>query len=66
MISFIKGIVPGALLSWLVSLFIGSGGSQGGFLQVHLMAVQGEQFYWSWPLFFGGSALSAFFFSMMD
>ncbi|MHA6316646.1 hypothetical protein ACXYN8_03170 [Altererythrobacter sp. CAU 1778] len=66
MISFAKGVLPGALLTWLVSLFVGTGGSHGGFLNVHLMTVQGEHFFWSWPLFFTGTALSAFFFATLD
>ena len=66
MFAFLKAIVLGIVLAGLVSLFIGSGGSSGGLLHVHQMAIYGFQFYWSWPLFVIGTALSFGLFMMMD
>jgi len=66
MIALLKGLIPGGILSFIVSLFIGSGGSSGGFLYVHQVTLVGYNFYWSWPLFIAGAALSGVLFLMMD
>jgi len=66
MFSFLKALVLGAFLAFIVSLFIGSGGSSGGMLYVREVAVQGYDFYWSWPLFVIGTALAFGLFIMMD
>jgi hypothetical protein len=65
MISLLKALFPGALLTWIVSLFIGSGGSRGGFLYIHQTALAGYEFYWSWPLFIAGTGLAWALFLMM-
>ena len=54
----LKSIVLGAVLAFIVSLFIGSGGSSGGVLSVKSYTIEGVSFYWSWMLFVAGTALS--------
>jgi hypothetical protein len=64
--SFIKGLVPGALLTWVVCMVIGSNRSKGGFLQIHPVDIQGLDFYWSWPLFVAATGLAWAIFWMME
>ncbi len=66
MFAFLKALVLGIFLALIVSLFIGSGGSSGGLLHVREVAIEGYDFYWSWPLFVIGTALSFGLFVMMD
>ena len=74
MISFFKGLVPGALLTWIVAGIIGSNGSKGGFLFIHQIHIAGNSslstsshmFYWSWPLFIATSVLAFFIFKMLE
>ncbi len=66
MFAFLKATVLGIALALLVSLFIGSGGSSGGLLNVRDVAVQDFHFFWSWPLFLIGTALSFGLFLMME
>ena len=62
MISLLKALIPGALLAWIVGTVIASGGSRGGFLNIHRIDLASVEFYWSWPLFIGGTALGWFYF----
>lgn len=66
MIALIKAILPGALLSWLVSTFVGSGGSRGGLLAIQRFNIGGTELYGSWTLFIIGTALAWALFMMMD
>jgi hypothetical protein len=66
MFAFLKAVVLGIALALLVSLFIGSGGSSGGLLNVREISVETFSFYWSWPLFLIGTAISFGIFLMMD
>jgi len=66
MFAFLKAVALGIFLALIVSLFIGSGGSSGGLLHVRDVTVQGYGFYWSWPLFVIGTAISFGIFVMMD
>jgi len=66
MFAFLKAIVLGAVLAFIVSLFIGSGGSSGGMLHVRYVEVSTYAFYWSWPLFVVGTALSFGIFLLME
>lgn len=66
MFSFLKAIVLGAFLTVIVSLFIGSGGSTGGWLYVKHVVVSTYSFYWSWPLFVAGTGLPFGIFLLMD
>ena len=62
------------ILTWIVSLVIGSNGSKGGFLYIHQIHIAGNStlsmssfdFYWSWPLFFASAGLGFFIFKMME
>jgi hypothetical protein len=66
MVALLKAIVLGIALALLVSLFVGSGGSSGGLLNVRQVAVADFQFYWSWALFALGTALAFGLFVLMD
>lgn len=66
MFAFLKAVALGIFLAIIVSLFIGSGGSSGGMLNVRLVTIEGYQFYWSWALFLIGTGLSFGIFLMMD
>ncbi|HLV08289.1 MAG TPA: hypothetical protein VKY80_11505 [Croceibacterium sp.] len=66
MFAFLKAVVLGAALAFIVSLFIGSGGSTGGLLNVRAVSVAGFDFYWSWALFVVGAGLSFGLFLLMD
>jgi hypothetical protein len=62
----IKGSFFGVFLTWLVALFIGSAGSSGDFLQVHLVRFGDLSYYWSWPLFIIATGIAAALVWMMD
>lgn len=66
MIALFKALIPGALLTWIVSTLIGSGGSSGGILNIVHFAVQHHQLYWSWPLFLAATGLSWAILWMLD
>lgn len=58
MFRFLKSMALGIVLAFVVSLFVGSGGSSGGLLNVRLVDAGDFEFYWSWPLFLAGTALA--------
>ena len=64
--SLLKALIPGALLSWLVSTFVGSQGSSGGILNIVHVSIYGHSFLWSWMLFLIGTGLAWALFAMMD
>ncbi|WP_202389811.1 hypothetical protein [Parapontixanthobacter aurantiacus] len=66
MISFAKSLLPGTLLTWIVSMFIGSSGSRGGVLYVHYVSYDGYSAYWSWPLFIAGTGLAWVIYFVME
>jgi hypothetical protein len=66
MFAFLKAVALGIFLALIVSLFIGSGGSDGGMLNVRAVTVQGYQLYWSWALFLIGTGLSFVLFLLME
>lgn len=55
---FIKAAGLGGVLTGVVSLVIGSQGSRGGQLAIHLMEAGQYELYWSWPLFLAGTGLA--------
>ena len=63
---FVKALIPGALLTWVVATVIGSNHSKGGFLFIHVVEIQGHSFYWSWPLFVAATGLAWALFWMME
>lgn len=72
MIALFKAIPLGALLTFLVCLFIGSSGGTGGFLEIRNMDVDiaalGVSFdmHWSWTMFAIGTGLAWAILFMMD
>lgn len=72
MIAMFKALPFGIFLTLLVALFIGSGGSTGGMLNVFsfdvVMADIGLDvtLYWSWTLFLAGTGLAFAILLMMD
>jgi hypothetical protein len=53
-----KALMLGAILSATIALVIGSQGTSGGPLAIHLVPVAEAKLYWSWPIFFSGSGLA--------
>ncbi|OYW46947.1 MAG: hypothetical protein B7Z33_00840 [Sphingomonadales bacterium 12-68-11] len=66
MIALLKAAVLGAILTFVVSLFMGSGGATGGLVNVHGVTIEGWHFYWSWPLFLIGTGLAFGLITLMD
>ncbi len=64
--AFIKALIPAFLLTWVVSLVIGSQGSKGGALVITHTLYQGHDFYWSWPLFLAATGLAWAIFALLD
>ena len=56
--AFFKALIPGIILTLVVSIIIGSNGSSAGYLDIHSTSFQGQDFYWSWPLFFASTGVS--------
>jgi hypothetical protein len=54
----IKALTLGAILSATIALVIGSQGSSGGALAIHMAHIADFKLYWSWPIFLSGSGLS--------
>lgn len=54
----IKALTLGAILSATIGLVIGSQGTSGGALAIHLVPIAEAKVYWSWPIFFSGSGLA--------
>lgn len=69
MVKFVKSVTFGIFLTILVCLFIGSGGSTGGALNIRSFHVELGDFdvklYWSWAMFIGGTALTFVILLMM-
>jgi len=65
-VSFFKGLIPGLILTFVVSLVMGSNGTSGAWLQIHLVNIEGIEFYWSWPLFVIATGVSWGIFWMME
>lgn len=64
--AFIKALIPGFLLTWIVSSILGSNGSRGGMLAIERTMIEGHTFYWSWALFLAATGLAWALFWMMD
>lgn len=63
--SFIKALIPGFILTFVVCLIMGSNGARGAWLNIHHYTVHSHDFYWSWPLFVCATGLAwAIFWSM--
>jgi hypothetical protein len=69
MITLAKAIPFGIFLTIIMCLFMGSGGWDGGILNIrsfHIIVAEFDvKLYWSWAMFVGGTALAFFIFLMM-
>ena len=54
----VKAIGFGVILTGSIALVIGSQGTSAGPLAVEALQVADYKFYWSWPIFVAGTALS--------
>jgi len=54
----LKAVVFGALLSATIGVVIGSQGTNGGPLAIHLVTIAEAKLYWSWPVFLSATGLS--------
>lgn len=61
-----KGLIPGLLLTWILSTVIGSNGSSAGWAAIHRVTIEGHQFWWSTPIFVATTALSWFVFKTLE
>ena len=48
---FFKALVPGAILTIVVSMVMGASHTTGGWLKIQHFYIQGHGLYWSWVLF---------------
>lgn len=64
--SFFKALIPGTVLTYIVSLILGSNRARGGWLEVHRVSIEGIEFHWSWPLFIIGTGLAWVIFWSME
>ncbi len=55
---FVKALIPGAILTWVVCAIMGAGHSKGDWLNIQHYHVQGHDLYWSWVLMVIGTGLS--------
>jgi hypothetical protein len=55
--AFIKAILLGGILTWIVSEAIHAGGASGGYLKIGETMVSGHYLHWSWPLFIVASVI---------
>ena len=55
---FFKALIPGAILTFVVSMIMGAGHSTGGWLQIRHYFIMDHGIYWSWVLFAIGTGLS--------
>jgi hypothetical protein len=63
---FIKALIPGGVLTWVIALILGSNHSKGGWLDIYRVSPGGIDFYWSWPLFVATTCIAWAIFAMMD
>ena len=64
--AFLKALIPGLALTFVVSLILGSNGSNGGWLEISQVRIESLEFYWSVPLFVISTAGSWGIFKMME
>ena len=55
---FFKAVPLGALLSYVVSIVIGTQGSDGGPLAIFRAEIYQFDIWWSWPTFFAATGLA--------
>jgi hypothetical protein len=65
-VAFFKSLPVGGLLTFVISLIIGSQGSSGGQLSIRELSIGTVDFFWSWPLFAAATCLAWFIIAMLD
>jgi len=65
-VAFFKALIPGCLLTFIISLVVGSNGSRGAWLSIDYVTIESVSFYWSWPLFLIATGLAWALFWMME
>ena len=63
---FVKALIPGFILTFVVCLIMGSNGTSGAWLEIFRMTFEGYNIYWSWPLFALSTGISWGLFWMME
>ncbi len=66
MFSFLKGMLSGAILAFVLAELIGHAGGTGGMLNVFHLQVEGYRLYWSWGAFVAGTLLGWGIFTLME
>ena len=66
MFAFLKGVLAGAVLAFVIAGLVGHTGSTGGILNVFHFMVHGYRFYWSWGVFVGGALLGWVVFTLIE
>jgi hypothetical protein len=56
--SFVKALIPGLILTFVVCIIMGSNGMTGDWLAIHRASIDGHEFYWSWSLFVASTGIS--------
>ena len=64
--AFLKGLIPGLILTFVMAGILGSNGQSAGWLSVHAVDIEQFRFYWSWPLFVISTGLGTGIFAMLD
>ena len=64
--AFVKALIPGAVLTYVIAIILGSNRVAGGWLNVQQIHIEQVSFYWSWPLFVIATGLGWFVFSTVD
>lgn len=54
----VKALIPGIILTWVVSAIMGAGHSKGGWLNIHHYYILEHNLYWSWVLLALGTGLA--------
>jgi len=63
---FVKALIPGTILTFVVCLIMGSNGATGAWLDIHRITFESYDIYWSWPLFVASTGVSWGIFWMME
>jgi len=66
LLSLLKAMIPGLIITLVVSAVVGANGSSGGVLYISHMTIHGYDVYGSWNLFFASTGLAWLLLIMMD
>ena len=61
---FFKGLIPGTILTLIVTAILGSNHFKSGYLYIFHQYIAGFGFYWSWPMFVASTLLAWAIFAM--